>query len=532
MKVAHLSLREDYWESFDFQEKDLEFIINYLLDIETPQTVQELLLALINKHIGEEKESLQNQYNEIGTVYYPKDNYNIGETLLFPALQWKKGQVVNVRPGINPEMSPFNVIEVVFDDREKRSFAAGLENHILNKSTLINIDDPCLDLEYVQKKYGQKLILKLTESLNANSDLVQIAGRWFSRDLLVNIDIGYLNLAEALLDMEKGGPLSTQEIITQIELPTDVNKKLTEFSLNLALQEDDRFDEVGPSGKVLWYLNRLEPESVRTIPFFLRYQKLNYDHDQIISMISMLDEVVNDELQPGPITENKENELTFSLIYPHWRAGTLPLSNQIHRFFPSAYEAPRVRFNFVDGVSGEKFSGWVARQLGYVYGLREWYESQNLIPGSLVNIMQGKKSGEVIIKAEKHRPTREWIRTVLVGADGKIVFAMLKQLIHADYNDRMVISILDVKAIDEIWKKNNRNKNALENTVISIMSELAKLTPQGHVHAQELYAAMNVVCRCPPGPIISILANHESVSHLGDLYFSLDKSLRKVGDYE
>ena len=48
-----------------------------------------------------------------------------------------------------------------------------------------------------------------------------------------------------------------------MELPANVNPKLVEFSLDLALQEDPRFDEVGPAGEVLWYLHRLEPEEVR-----------------------------------------------------------------------------------------------------------------------------------------------------------------------------------------------------------------------------------------------------------------------------
>ncbi len=36
--------------------------------------------------------------------------------------------------------------------------------------------------------------------------------------------------------------------------------------MDLALQEDARFDEVGPAGQVLWYLKRLEPEEARETP--------------------------------------------------------------------------------------------------------------------------------------------------------------------------------------------------------------------------------------------------------------------------
>jgi len=40
-----------------------------------------------------------------------------------------------------------------------------------------------------------------------------------------------------------------------------------------------------------------------------------------------------------------------------------------------------------------------------------------------------------------------------------------------------------------------------------MVRELSKLNPQGHVHAIELYAAINVIRRCPPGPILAILAS-------------------------
>ena len=59
-----------------------------------------------------------------------------------------------------------------------------------------------------------------------------------------------------------------------MELPSGVNPKLAEFSLNRALQDDARFDEVGPAGQVLWSLRRLEPDGVREVPQFLRYTNI------------------------------------------------------------------------------------------------------------------------------------------------------------------------------------------------------------------------------------------------------------------
>jgi hypothetical protein len=63
--------------------------------------------------------------------------------------------------------------------------------------------------------------------------------------------------------------MTTPDLMAQIELNASENQKLIEFSLNLALQEDDRFDEGrSPLEKTLWYLHSMEPEDVKNIPLF------------------------------------------------------------------------------------------------------------------------------------------------------------------------------------------------------------------------------------------------------------------------
>jgi hypothetical protein len=313
-------------------------------------------------------------------------------------------------------------------------------------------------------------------------------------------------------------------LLEQIELPTDVNSKLTEFSLNLALQEDGRFDEVGPAGEILWFLHKLEPENVLQPPVYLKFNPSAYDPNQVAEMLSHLDRTTIDELEPYEQAITDEKELTISLIFPHWIAGTLPLTKRMTHFFPTAYESPRVQFTFVDGDNGQKFSGWVVRTSKYVCGLQDWYASQNLIPGSLVHIKHGAKPGEVIIKTDKRRSVREWIRTALIGADGGIVFAMLKQVINGLYDERMAVMISDPAALIKQWEPGGRSRLSIEQSVLYMMRELSKLNPQGHVHFQELYSSVNLIRRCPPGLILSILMNQSWANYLGDMYFRLDEN--------
>ena len=519
-----LTLKENYWEQFSVQEEDLEYLYNHLLDIGQPQPLQYLVKILIEGRIKQELKNIEKRQKVAGTIYKPLESYEIGQNLIFPALGYLSGKVTNIRTGNNPDLTPFKVIEVSLETDERKEFAAELTDHKLNQVVITGGNDPLLDFDYVFQTYGQQLEKYLAAELSKNPELVKFADQWFPRSLLVDINIGYLNLAEAVLDMNGGGPLETAKIIEQIDLPMDDNPTLVEFSLNLGMEKDGRFDEVGSSGKVLWFLRRLEPPEVQNVPVYLEYEPINYDKSLAKEMLSSFEGIIADELE---FTENgnpKSNTITISLIYPHWRAGTLPLSPMMQSFFPTAYESPRVQFTFVDGQTKQKFNGWVVRPYHYVSGLADWYRSLDLMPGSLIQITRSKP-GEVVINVDRRRPSREWIRTALVGADGGVVFAMLKQMVTASYNERMVIAVPDAENLDKLWQQKQYRNRPLEKIIITMMRELSKLNPQGHVHVQELYAAVNILRRCPPGPIVSMLLSQPWSRHMGDLYFRLSENV-------
>jgi hypothetical protein len=523
MVVASLSLSEDYWNTFELQEDDVEFLYSLLLEKEVPLTTLELTAALAEERIRREKINIERQRSSKGEIYLPKEKYSENTNLVFPALHWRAGRVVRARPGRNPDLGEFEVITVELEDGEQREFAAGLDNHILNEPQAAIEGDETFDLDSVLETYGETLVERLEADLETNHNFVRIAGKWFPRALLVDVNTGHLNLAEAVLDMAGGGPLQTPALLEQIDLSAGGNPKLVEFSLDHALQEDSRFDEVGAAGEVLWFLQRLEPEEVIQTPLYLRYNEMEYDRSLLTPDMTDLERELDDELSPlgGKYTQD---EVEVRLIFPHWRIGALPLSSSIRHLFPTAYEAPRIRFTLVDGHTGEKFPAWVVRQKRYVFGLKEWFESKSLIPGSVIWVKRGKRPGEVIIRSDNRRPTKEWIRTLLIGSDGGIVFAMLKQTIAGAFDERMAIAVPDTDAVDQIWARMQKERVPFERTVVNIVRELAKLNPQSHVHASELYAAVNVMRRCPPGPILALLASRPWFVHVGDLHFRFDDS--------
>ncbi len=521
---ATLSLREDYWETFELKEQDREFLYNYLLEIETPLTSPELLSALVKERIRQETIAIEKQRTSGGDLYIPASTFKMDQDLVFPAFGWQHGRVIAIRPGENPEIGDFQVIQVKFDNQDTKEFASNIQNHPLNQPPEISIADTALNPDLVLANYGDKLSQGLENELSKNQEFVRIAGKWFPRALLVDINVGHLNLAEAILDMAGGGPLPTKALLDQVGLASNTNSNLVEFSLDHALQEDPRFDEVGPAGEVLWFLNRLEPESVLHIPSYLRYQEVEYDRSALTPEMLELERKLDDELSPISGKFPTPNEIQLTLTYPHWRAGTLPLTPRINHLFPTAYEAPRIRFQLVEGGTNQKFPGWVVRKSHYVYGLQDWYNSHGLMPGSLILVKRGKVPGEVIVQCETQRGSRDWVRTVLVGSDGGIVFAMLKQVVSAAYDERMAIAIPDPEALDVAWKQIQKDHLPFEKLVVNTVRDLAKLNPQSHVHASELYAALNIIRRCPPGPILSLLASRPWFIHVGDLHYRFDDS--------
>ena len=121
--------------------------------------------------------------------------------------------------------------------------------------------------------------------------------------------------------MAKGGPMATPDILAQVDLPDGVNKKLAEFSLDLALQEDKRFDEVGSAGQVAWFLKRMEPDDVQRTPLFLRYNPIEFSTDELNDQMKALEQRLDDELTPG-LTQGdfSDEEANVTLIFPHWRS--------------------------------------------------------------------------------------------------------------------------------------------------------------------------------------------------------------------
>ena len=288
------------WSSVNIDENDLDLIYNCLLEKETPMTPVQLADTVIESRISEYEKSEEGEKEPDNDYYRPMKAYAPGDEITFPLLEGKKGVVESVRPGNNQQLGEFSVISVTFEDGSSKEFAASLGSHKLNDFDYDNPDPRMTDPKYVKKKFGRMIGKKIAAILSQNEDLVRIGNFWFPQALLTDVNPGYLNLAEAVLEMEEGRPLHTEEILEQLEYPMDSNPELTVFSFNYAMQNDPRFGEVGPANVVLWTLKELQPEDVRKVPMTLKFNEdlLGYSDDSFDEEISFAG--IQDELEEDP----------------------------------------------------------------------------------------------------------------------------------------------------------------------------------------------------------------------------------------
>src|SRR5207247_2840693 len=139
--------------------------------------------------------------------------------------------------GQNPEYGDFTVIEVEFEDKRRREFASELEKpHPLNLdeaggSRLQNV--PTLDPDAIFEQHGEAIMEELEARLVDEKDAIYFAGKWFLRSLQVDVNVGHLHLAEAILDINGGGPLPPSELLKDIDLGKEVSKELRECSTDV-----------------------------------------------------------------------------------------------------------------------------------------------------------------------------------------------------------------------------------------------------------------------------------------------------------
>lgn len=518
-----------YWQQqFTLSGKDVQFVLDLILDAGRPMGEALLARRLIERHVKQEEETIRAELSK-GVVYQPQNTYPAGEDLIFPALDYAHGTVVGTRLGRNPDYGEFTVIQVRFDgENDIREFASDLrgehalqrgddDEDLLSASNLLSPDD-------LYEEHGEYVEVEMSATLEEHEEFVNFRTDWFLRDLLVDIDLGYRNIAEALIEI-KGRPLTTAEFLPDLDLPAEVPEEIRVFSLNHALDQDVRFDNVGDRGRDIWYLRRLTPEAVIAPPARLEIERVPYSRPRIAEELLLIEREIDDEGSGEEIMGPSRPlyKTAIALIYPHWRAGTLPLTVRTRGLFPESpnHHSPVV---LVDGQSGDRMQGWVVHEHGFVYGLADWYQRYELPVGTYIKLERTRDPRVIHVDFEPRRLKRLWTRVAVADGD-RLTFQVLKLPVACEYDDFLAISEDNPDAIDRLWAASHARGDTLLQVLMRVVPELVKLSPQATVHAKAIYSAVNILKRTTPGPIFALLSSEPCFVPMGGGYWTYDETL-------
>ncbi len=520
-----------FWrDQFELTQDDLDFIHDLVLDADSPLTTDQLSLRLVEEYQRRETRRMESELAK-GKIYQPDKSYEVGQTLVFPAMDFAVAEVVATRPGENPEHGDFSVIQLQFaDGGAKREFAAGLQTphrlNQLNGQSIVGEND-LLSSDEIYGLYKDEIeesVLYALEEGDRHEEFVQVSDFWLLSDMLADIHVGHLNIAEAMIEMQ-GRPLSSQEILQEIDINPDISEAMQVISIDHAMSADDRFDLVGQGTAHLWFLKRLEPQEALEIPPLLRVHAPRYNRALLSVELLQIEWELDDEWGESGISNDVPSVVpstSFALSYPHRRYGTLPLNTRTRSFFPQGSEG-RSMATVVDGRWGKRYTTWVVHNGRYVSGLSEWMEEHNLPVGAQITLERTQTPGEVVIDYRPRRMKREWSRfaTANQGSLG-ITFEMNKIQITCEYDDNLIVSAEDTEQLDDLSRRADKANMSLDEIVEQIVPELTKLSPQGTAHAKTIYSAVNMFWRCAPGPVFYALISNRRFRDSGGGFFALE----------
>jgi len=519
---------EGYWrDQFRLTAPDVARIYDLILDSGKPVRPWVLARALIDAGCRREEAAIQAELSR-GVPYRPSGTYSVGQEITFPALDYSWATVTGTRPARNPQYGEFVALQVRFEGEEQiREFASELRgDHKLDQEASDSsplASGGARSPEELAELYGGVVAETIASGLAGHAEFVRLGDDWFLGELLADVSIGHLNIAEALIEV-KGMPLPTAELMADLDLPLEVPEEIRALSLKRALKLDGRFDNVGNGGRDVWFLRRLTPGEVLQPPSRLVLRPDAYDRQLISRELQSLEREIDDEgvSEPDAAPPRPIYRTSVTLNHPHWRSGTLPLTLRTRGMFPQPTEH-HTPFVLVDGQSGDRFQGWVVQQPPFVYGLREYYQKHALPVGAFVKLERTRDPRVITVDYEPQRLKSAWAK-VVSARPGQLSFQVRKIPVACEYDEQMILAEDSAPGIDSLREEHEARGTSLLELMIRIIQELVKLSPQGTVHAKTVYSAVNVLRRTAPGPIFALLSTESCFASMGGGYWTFDAS--------
>lgn len=247
--MAHPIDTLDFWvEDYTPSPAELEALYAFALESGKPQELEVLSAEAIRRRVARIAEAHAAATKGSGRIYSPAEKFKKGDKLIFAALDGLTGTVEGLRSGNNPHYGSYDVISVATPDG-MREFAAALSIPHPLSQTQVDVSP-----DEVAARFASIVAPALATVLGADPEWVHYGHQWCLRGLLPEVNVGHLNLAEAVA-MLADGPLSSGEFLPELDLLGDAPVQTKEFALVLALSRDARFRNVGALEAPLWALS-------------------------------------------------------------------------------------------------------------------------------------------------------------------------------------------------------------------------------------------------------------------------------------
>jgi hypothetical protein len=198
----------------------------------------------------------------------------------------------------------------------------------------------------------------------------------------------------------------------------------------------------------------------------------------------------------------------------------LPLNRHSRALFSRGH-GERTMVALIDGRWGQRFSAWVVHGGRYIAGLRSWFEGHKLPAGAYITLERQQNSEEIAVDFRPKRMRREWTRWAQVVDSRRLDVQVRKQEVACEYDELVIIGDDQPDEMRKLRATPAYAEAPMADLVYQIVLDLAGLSQTGSVHAKTIYSTVNVVRRCPPGPIFEVLATDARLQSAGDNLYRL-----------
>ena len=519
---------EEFWrDTYTVSDDDLNLATSQVLESGAPVPLEDLTASVVLTRFRQEREAAVRQVGR-GHIYRPMDSFEPGQALVFSALDFAVGTVVDTRSGQNPKYGPFQVVRVGMETGQEREFAAGLDaEHPLNRpiEDLVADTDSDLDEKTMLRLFGGHVSARLSQALSEHQDFVPFGDLWFLDELLPEIHVGHLNLAEALIDQARK-PLPSGNLLSELGLDLSGSEEAQVFALSRALRLDGRFDELGAPDGTAWFLRALEPASVAERPLLLRPAFRATGGEQIgITLLDIVEEIGDELDDVDAIASRPVTEIRTELAFPHLHSGTLPLSDQFRRLLPAGVEG-HFPVTLVDSSSGETFSAWALPDRGYLGGFESWFAKVRMCVGGQIVLAPASEPLTYTLQVTRARSSRsDWVRSVTV-VDDALDIQMQRASVGIRCDPNMYMDVPDAASVASLMVQMEDSGTSLPSLIGRAYQEISKLSSRGLVHIKSLYSLVNMMRRSGIVPICEFLTRSAAYDPLGDGFWAYDSALQ------